>query len=85
MVYSIHAREAGMPFKGVSHYNADLRAPVSLYHPGAPSWIPRRPVPDAALPVSSPQVVYLRQIGETGTIRQRLYMKGGSNEHAQER
>ena len=37
------------------------------------------------LVVSSPQVVYLSQIVETGTIRQRLYMKGDSNEHAQER
>ena len=35
--------------------------------------------------VSSPQVVCLNQIGETGTIGQRLYMKGDSNEHAQER
>ena len=30
-------------------------------------------------------VVYLNQIGEIGTIRQRLFMKGDSNEHAQER
>ena len=35
--------------------------------------------------VISPQAVYLNQIGETGTMRQRLYMKGDSNEHAQER
>ena len=33
----------------------------------------------------SPQVVYMNQIGETGTIRQRLYMKGDLNEHSQER
>ena len=48
-------------------------------------WIPRPLVPNAALPVSSPQVVYMNQIGETGTIRQRLYMQGDSNEHSQER
>ena len=29
--------------------------------------------------MSSPQVVYLNEIGETGTIRQRLYMKGDSD------
>ena len=39
----------------------------------------------ALLFVSSPQIVYLNQLGETGTIRQRLYMKGDSNEPAQER
>ena len=37
------------------------------------------------LDVSSPHVVYLNQIVETGTMRQQLYMKGDSNEHAQER
>ena len=34
---------------------------------------------DVVVDVSSPQVVYLNQIGETGTIRQRLFMKGDSN------
>ena len=55
----------------------------------APAWMQvverRREQAAEVVDVSSPPVVCLNQIGETGTMRQLLYMKGDSNEHAQER